>query len=60
MYVNVMCTRNRVAADFQKQRFHERPGLKKKRLAMLSWRRKFRTGMQATVKRVKTLSAQGW
>lgn len=54
------CGRNRVRADFTKQRFHERGGLKRKRLRRERWRRRFMEGFRATVGRVKQLKNQGW
>lgn len=54
------CARNRVRADFTYQRFHERGGLKRKRLRRQRWRKKFMEGFKATVERVKQLKHQGW
>jgi small subunit ribosomal protein MRP21 len=54
------CARNRVRADATKQRFHERGGLKKKRLRRERWRKRFMEGFRATVGRVKQLRNQGW
>jgi ribosomal protein S21 len=54
------CARNRVRADFTSQRFHERGGLKRKRLRRQRWRRRFMEGFKATVGRVKQLKNQGW
>ena len=54
------CARNRVRADFNKQRFHERGGLKRKRLRRERWRKRFMEGFKATVGRVKQLKNQGW
>jgi small subunit ribosomal protein MRP21 len=54
------CSRNKVRADFTRQRFHERGGLKRKRLRRERWRRKFMEGFKATVVRVKQLQRQGW
>lgn len=54
------CTSNRVAADSRAQRFHERPGLKRKRLKSQRWRARFRNGFQATCQRVTELAKQGW
>jgi small subunit ribosomal protein MRP21 len=54
------CARNRVRADFTLQRFHERGGLKRKRLRRQRWRRRFIEGFRATVGRVKQLKHQGW
>jgi small subunit ribosomal protein MRP21 len=54
------CARNKVRADAMKQRFHERGGLKRKRLGRERWRRKFMAGFKATISRVKALKNQGW
>lgn len=54
------CARNKIKADAGKQRFHERGGLKRKRLRRERWRRRFLDGFKATVGRVKQLKNQGW
>lgn len=54
------CSRNNVRRDFAMQRFHERGGLKRKRLARERWRRRFLDGFKATVERVKEMKKQGW
>ncbi|KAI0484833.1 hypothetical protein GGR56DRAFT_46242 [Xylariaceae sp. FL0804] len=51
---------NKVRQDVQKQKFHERPGLKKKRLRSERWKVRFKTGFKAAVARVRELSRQGW
>lgn len=51
---------NRVAADFRAQKFHERPGLKRKRLKSQRWRANFKLGFRATCDRVAELAKQGW
>jgi len=58
--VEMSCGRNRVRGDANKQRFHERPGLKRKRLRRERWRKRFQEGFKATVNRVKQLKHQGW
>lgn len=58
--LDITCARNRVRGDFNKQKFHERPGLKKKRLASERWRKRFMDGFKATVQRVQYLKRQGW
>lgn len=52
--------RNKVPHDFRKQRFHERPGLKRKRLKSVRWRRRFAAGFQKAVSRVQELRRKGW
>jgi len=58
--VEMSCGRNKVRGDAAKQRFHERPGLKRKRLQRERWRKRFQEGFRATVNRVKQLKHQGW
>jgi ribosomal protein S21 len=55
-----LCVRNRVKADFNMQKFHERPGLKRKRLASQRWRRNFRGRLNGVISRVNDLRVQGW
>lgn len=54
------CARNKVKQDFRKQMFHERGGIKRKRLRRERWRKRFMLGFRATVNRVKELKKQGW
>jgi len=54
------CSRNNVRRDSVQQRFHERPGLKRKRLRRVRWRKSFSQGFKAVVARVKKLRNQGW
>lgn len=56
----IQCYTNRVRMDSNKQRFHERPGLKRKRLKSERWQRKFKAGFKATCARVQELRKQGW
>ncbi|EOD53062.1 Ribosomal protein S21 [Neofusicoccum parvum] len=58
--LDVICARNRVRGDHNKQKYHERPGLKRKRLASERWRKRFMDGFKATVSRVQYLKRQGW
>ncbi|TQS37719.1 hypothetical protein Golomagni_01797 [Golovinomyces magnicellulatus] len=58
--VETSCNRNRVRRDANGQRFHERPGLKRKRLKSQRWRERFRDGFKATLERVQELRSQGW
>lgn len=55
-----LVARNKVKSTFNYQRFYERPGLKRKRLHSLRWRKKFMAGFKAAVNRVKQLKKQGW
>ncbi|KAF2261521.1 hypothetical protein CC78DRAFT_470216 [Lojkania enalia] len=52
--------RNKVRADFYKQRFHERPGLKRKRLKSERWRFRFKNGFRDVTARVSELTRKGW
>lgn len=52
--------RQKIKSKFNYQKFHERRGLKKKRLRSERWRNRFRTGFKATVMRVLELKRQGW
>ena len=54
------CALNSVRRDFQRQRFHERPGLKRKRLKSERWRKRFKEQFQQTVRTVVKMKAQGW
>ncbi|KAG9243583.1 hypothetical protein BJ878DRAFT_510105 [Calycina marina] len=54
------CARNKVRSDFTKQRFHERPGLKRKRLVRERWRRRFMEGFQEAISKVREMRRQGW
>ena len=58
--LDLNCARNRVRSDFNKQRFHERPGLKRKRLHSERWRRRFKADFQAVCSRVEELRRKGW
>lgn len=58
--MEIQVARNQVKKDFNKQRFHERPGMKRKRLHSQRWRNRFKQGFQATVKRVLKMRKQGW
>ena len=58
--LNATVARNKVPHDFRMQRFHERPGLKRKRLKSVRWRRRFAAGFQKAVSRVQELRRKGW
>ncbi|KAF2113426.1 hypothetical protein BDV96DRAFT_124364 [Lophiotrema nucula] len=55
-----LIARNKVRRDFQKQRFHERPGLKRKRLKSERWRARFKVGFRDVTARVSELTRKGW
>ena len=58
--LEMKCAQNSVKRDFMRQRFHERPGLKRKRLKSERWRKRFKEGFRGTVAMVKKMRAQGW
>ncbi|KAG8157990.1 hypothetical protein KVR01_012262 [Diaporthe batatas] len=58
--LNLRVRTNKVSQDVSRQRFHERPGLKRKRLRRERWRTNFKEGFKATCKRVTELARQGW
>lgn len=58
--LNSTLARNMVRSDFNKQRFHERPGLKRKRLKSQRWRRRFKAGFAYVTNRVEKLRKMGW
>lgn len=55
-----LMARNKVKSDFNKQRFHERGGLKRKRLASERWRARFKKGFRDVTDRVTELTRKGW
>lgn len=50
----------KVRNKWHTQKFHERKGLKRKRLSSERWRARFKAGFKATVSRVLELKKQGW
>ena len=58
--LEVKCSYNNVRGDGQRQRFHERPGLKRKRLKSERWRKRFKEGFQAVVAKVQDMRNKGW
>lgn len=55
-----LVARNRVVKDFYKQKYHERPGLKRKRLKSERWRARFKQGFKDVTARVSELTRKGW
>ena len=51
---------NKIKTIVRTQKYHERPGVKRKRLKSLRWRRYFKAGFKATVARVNMMRKQGW
>ena len=58
--LEIHCARNQVKNDFMRQRFHERPGLKRKRLYSTRWRKLFMEGFKAMASKVDHMRRQGW
>lgn len=58
--MGMMVARNKVKADFNRQKFHERGGLKRKRLNSERWRARFKLGFRAVTERVNALTRKGW
>ena len=58
--LEMLCSRNGVRSQMIQQRFHERPGLKRKRLKSQRWQRRFKTGFQGVCRRVEELVRKGW
>ena len=58
--LDILCSVNRIRADQFRQRFHERPGLKRKRLKSERWRRLFKASFKMTVARVQEMRRKGW
>lgn len=54
------CTSNNVVKDQLKQRYHERPGMKRKRLKRERWRVRFNQGFRAMVQKVLAMRRKGW
>lgn len=55
-----LITRNKVRVDIHRQRFHERGGLKRKRLNSERWRARFKQGFRGVTARVMELTSKGW
>lgn len=58
--LEISCAVNRVRNDLARQRYHERPGMKRKRLESERWRKMFKESFRATVMRVKEMRRKGW
>ncbi|KAI4178341.1 MAG: hypothetical protein LQ346_007484 [Caloplaca aetnensis] len=58
--LDINCNINNVRRDAQRQRYYERPGLKRKRLKSERWRRRFKIGFKAIVAKVKSMRRKGW
>ncbi|TID23725.1 hypothetical protein E2P81_ATG03292 [Venturia nashicola] len=58
--LNGLVARNKIRSDFNKQKFHERGGMKRKRLKSERWRTRFKNEFRKTVLRVQVLRKKGW
>ena len=58
--LEISCSANKVRADQARQRYHERPGLQRKRLKSQRWRKMFKESFRATVMRVREMRRKGW
>ncbi len=58
--LEILCAVNKIRSDQFRQRFHERPGLKRKRLKSERWRKLFRASFRMTVARVQEMRRKGW
>ncbi|KAH8728979.1 hypothetical protein GQ44DRAFT_723890 [Phaeosphaeriaceae sp. PMI808] len=55
-----LMARNKIRQEVMKQRFHERGGLKRKRLNSERWRARFKKGFTHITARVSELTGKGW
>jgi ribosomal protein S21 len=58
--LDTACKRNKVRTDFLKQRFHERPGLKRKRIRYEGKIRGFKARFTKVVQMVQSMTKSGW
>lgn len=58
--LEILCGRNNVRRDSMRQRFHERPGMKRKRLKSERWRKNFKDNFKGVVAMVQKMRKQGW
>lgn len=58
--LDINCRANKVRQTMNYQRFHERKGLKRKRLKSQRWRRRFMEGFKEMVQKVGRMRKQGW
>ena len=58
--LNQECNRNSIRKDQIRQRYHERPGSKRKRLKCEWWRARFNQGFRVMVLKVKAMRRKGW
>lgn len=58
--LNAVCTQNQIRSQFYSQRFHERTGLKRKRLRKERHAKRFKTTFKQLCSRARELGLQGW
>ena len=58
--LDITCALNNVRIDAARQVFHERGGLKRKRLKSERWRKRFKIGFKHVVGKVKVMRRKGW
>lgn len=58
--LNRLVSEQHIRAKAHSQRFHERKGMKRKRLRSERWRARFKDGFKAACTRVYQLKKQGW
>ncbi|KAK1995290.1 hypothetical protein LX36DRAFT_640102 [Colletotrichum falcatum] len=59
-YLEMQARKNGIKRLARLQKFHERPGKKRKRQNSERWRDRFKEAFKATVQRVQELKNQGW
>ncbi|CAF9931478.1 MAG: hypothetical protein GOMPHAMPRED_005920 [Gomphillus americanus] len=58
--LNTVLKSNMVRKQVNMQKFHERPGLKRKRLKSERWRQRFMVSFRHVVGKVRQMKSQGW
>ena len=58
--LSALVSRDRIKVDYNKQKFYERTGIKRKRVRCERWRKKFKAGFVGTITRVQSLKNMGW
>jgi hypothetical protein len=58
--LNQLLSKNRIPMLRRRQKFHERPGLRTKRLRKSRWKVRFQKSFKGIIQRVQYLTKQGW
>ncbi|KAI9799476.1 MAG: hypothetical protein M1833_003998 [Piccolia ochrophora] len=58
--LNIRCAQEVIKGDSMQQRFHERPGKKRKRIKSATWRKSFLKGFRDVVYKVQDMKRKGW